>query len=116
MRVNDEGVPLMTKAYHFAPYDALKYVENFNRGYVMGGNARRGQSHLPQAAVVIARTNARGNVRWSKAFYAETIMELPLQASQLMLRRGEIVFGAVLFKTPHSSYPPRFTETYSVWS
>ncbi len=105
MRVNDEGVPLMTKVYHFAPWDQLKYVQNFNQGHVIGGNSRRSSTHLPNSGVVIARTNSRGIVNWSRIFYPGHGNGIAITGLATNPANNDIVFGAVLFRHPTATTP-----------
>jgi hypothetical protein len=103
MQVDTSGKPLMSRIYHFQAKDKLTYATRAPRGYVLGGDSRPMGRPAQGAAVVIARTDLRGQVRWSKAFYPNSGLDITLTGLTCN-RQGETLF-AVLAEMQASTTP-----------
>ena len=68
-QMKPSGSPLMARVYHFKAHDEWLYAQNAVDGFVLGGESRPTFNGRENSAVVIARTDYRGNIKWSKAFY-----------------------------------------------
>jgi hypothetical protein len=99
MQMQTDGNPLMARVYHYQEHDEWLYAQNTPNGFVLGGESRPSHNGRENSAVVIARTDYRGNVKWSKAFYPYNTRGILLTGLSTH-RNKQIVFACLTRVAP----------------
>ncbi len=104
MQMDTDGSPLMARVYHYQAHDEWLYAQNAVGGFVLGGESRPGHNSRENSAVVISRTDYRGNISWAKAFYAVNKQGILLTGISTN-RKQETVFACLTRQARNSSSP-----------
>jgi len=96
---------LVARIYHYQEHEAWMYSKTIQGGFVLGGEARPNNNSRANSALVIARTDFRGNVSWSKAFYPSN--NLGILITGMSTNRSQETVFACLTRVRDTANPSR---------